>query len=99
MPKNDTPANRFSENAMKTFRNHAVSAFALAVLASALHAAPANAMGHSGTPASMEKPVPQASDRQGQADAGTQVQIDALRKELAELKAQMDLAKGTVATK
>ncbi len=84
---------------MKTFRSHTVSAFALSVLASVLPAAPANAMGHSGTPISMEKSAPQAVNRQGQADAGTQVQIDALRKELAELKAQMDLSKGPVATK
>ncbi len=84
---------------MKTFRDHTVSAFVLAALASALPIAPANAMGHSRTPPSMEKSAPQATDCQDQADAGTQIQIDALRKELAELKAQMDLARDTAIPK
>jgi hypothetical protein len=76
---------------MKTFRIRTVSAFALAALVAALHIAPANAMGRSGSPTST--PEPQAKEPSSQTGAETQVQIEALRKELAELKAQLTMGK------
>jgi hypothetical protein len=78
---------------MKTFRNRTVFSFALIALAAALHAAPAAAMGHSGSPAAVANPSAQTMDRRGQAETDMQIQIDALRKEVAELKAQMAPAK------
>lgn len=68
-------------------------AFALATLGAALHTAPANAMGHSGVPASMAGTSAQATERQSPAQTETQTQIEALRKEMAEIKAQMSMAK------
>lgn len=82
---------------MKNFRAHTASAFALATLIAALHAAPASAMGHSGV--STSKPAPQAQDRPGQMGAEVQAQIEALRKEVTELRAHMDPSKGTASTK
>jgi hypothetical protein len=70
-----------------------VFAFALATLGTALHTAPASAMGHSGVPASMAGAGAQATERQSPAQTEMQTQIDALRKEMAELKAQMSVAK------
>jgi TolA-binding protein len=91
---------RFPENtAMKTFRNRTVFAFALAALAAVLHTAPASAMGNSGTRTPMAEPRTQATERPGQTEAVAQSQIEALRKELAELKAQLALNKDAVVTK
>lgn len=82
---------------MKTFRNRTVFSFALIALVAALHAASAAAMGRSGSPAAMAHPSAQTVDRRGQTEAEMQVQINALRKEVAELKAQMASAKVSAA--
>jgi hypothetical protein len=93
--------NPFSENtAMNIFRNRALFAFALAALAAALHAAPAGAMGHSGARASsMGESRAQAAERPARVETETQVQIDALRKELAEIKAQLAAANSVAIVK
>ncbi|MDD5503241.1 MAG: hypothetical protein PHH26_07245 [Candidatus Thermoplasmatota archaeon] len=70
-----------------------VFAFALATLGTALHTAPANAMGHSGVPASMAGASAQATEHQSPTQTEMQTQIDALRKEMTEIKAQMSMAK------
>ena len=80
---------------MKTFNNHTLSAFILTALLAALHAAPANAMGgRSGAQALMAESRTHATECQSQMENGMQAQIDSLRKEVAELKAQQALAKG-----
>jgi aminoglycoside phosphotransferase (APT) family kinase protein len=92
--------NPFSENtAMNIFRNRALFAFALAALAAALHAAPAGAMGHSGARASSAESRAQAAEHPARVETETQVQIDALRKELAEIKAQLAAANSVAIVK
>ena len=78
---------------MKTLHNHLVLAFALPALIAALHTAPAFAMGRSGAQASTAKSHAQVTERPSQMENRLQVQIEALRKEVAELKAQQALAK------
>ena len=83
---------------MKTFDSRIASALALAALAALaamLHAAPAGAMGHAGIPASTDGS--RAAERQGPAEAGTQAQIDALRKEMDEIKERMAMAQARAA--
>ena len=76
---------------MKAFSHRTLSVFALAALAAALHTAPAQAGGRSGAHAAMP-------DKQATAQASQmQAQIDALRKEMAELKAQQAQPKGQAA--
>jgi hypothetical protein len=76
---------------MNTFRQSAAFVFALTVTA-AMHTAPASAMGHSGARVQPAQSGAQAVERQG--DAATQAQIEALRKAVEELKAQLATAKG-----
>jgi hypothetical protein len=58
--------------------------FAFAALAALLNMSPANAMGNSGNQATTNKQASQTC---------TQTQIEALRKEIAELKAQVNQGK------
>jgi hypothetical protein len=77
---------------MKTFTNRAAFAFMLAALAAMLNTAPAQAMGRSGSQAATTWSSAQPSDRRAQEEAGGQIQLDALRKEMAELKARLATA-------
>lgn len=74
---------------MNTFTSRAASAFALVTLATLLGTVPAHAMGRSGSQSSKPQSGVQTPEREGWAGAGVQIQIDALRKEIAELKARM----------
>jgi TolA-binding protein len=62
-------------------------------LVAALNIAPAAAMGRSGAPTRAAEPVMERLDRaqaeQKNLEAGVQAQIESLRKEVAELKAQL----------
>jgi len=82
---------------MKMLNNNTLSAIALTVLVAALNIAPANAGGRSGAHASMDEARTQAAGQQGQVEIRLQAQIDALRKDLAELKAQQAPAKAASA--
>ena len=84
---------------MKTFHNRTLFTFALVSLAAALHITPAYAGGRSGAHALMTESETQASKHQSQTESQMQVQIEALRKEVAEIKAQQSLAKGDAVTK
>lgn len=84
---------------MKTFRNHTVFVFALTALTAVLYTAPAGAMGRSGAATSMPKSGTQAAERPAQMETGMQVQIETLRKELAELKAQLVMTKSAATMK
>jgi len=79
---------------MKTFHNRTLFTFALVSLAAALHITPAYAGGRSGAHAVMTEPGAQSSKTQGQTQSQMQVQIEALRKEVAEIKAQQASTKG-----
>ena len=81
---------------MKILNSHTLSAIALTVLVAALNIAPANAGGRSGAHASDEARS-QTTGQQGQVEIRLQAQIDALRKDLAELKAQQAPAKAASA--
>jgi TolA-binding protein len=75
---------------MKTLSSRAASTLILVSLATVL-ASPVHAMGRSGAP-TPTKPTHTAADqtaRQTPAGDNTQTQIDALKKEVAELKAQL----------
>lgn len=78
---------------MKTFSNHTTFVFAMSTLIALLHAAPAGAMGRSGTATPAAKSGTQAIEHPSQVGTEMQVQIETLRKEVAELKAQMAMAK------
>jgi len=80
---------------MKTFDSRTAPALAFAAFAAMLQAAPASAMGHAGIPASTDGA--KAAERQGRAEAGTQAQIDALRKEMDEIKERMAVAQAQAA--
>lgn len=84
---------------MKTFHNRTVFAFALTALIALLHAAPASAMGRSGAATSMANSSSQVTERPGQMGTEMQAQIETLRKELAELKAQVAMTQGATAMK
>lgn len=80
---------------MTIINNRTVFAFALTALVAALHTAPANAGGRSGAHALMAEPHTQATQHQtSQTETQMQAQIEALRKEVAELKTQQALSKG-----
>ena len=74
-------------------RTPAALLLAAAVLIGALHTTSAQAMGHAGRPAPTTPPITERLDRaradQQKIQASMQAQIDALRKELADLKAQV----------
>jgi TolA-binding protein len=84
---------------MKTFRNPTVFVFALTALVALLNTAPASAMGRAGAATSMAKSSSQATERQGQTGTEMQAQIETLRKELAEIRAQLAMDKGETAMK
>ena len=84
---------------MKTFRNLTVFFFAMTSMIALLHTAPASAMGRSGATPSMAKSSSQATERSGQMGTEMQAQIETLRKELAELKAQVAMTQGATAMK
>jgi TolA-binding protein len=84
---------------MKTFRNLTVFFFALTSMIALLHTAPASAMGRSGAITSTAKSSTQTTERQGQMETEMQAQIETLRKEMAELKAQVAMTQGATAMK
>lgn len=79
---------------MTILNNRTVFAFALTALVAALHTAPANAGGRSGAHALMAEPHTQTKQRTNQTETQMQAQIEALRKEVAEIKTQQVLSKG-----
>jgi hypothetical protein len=85
---------------MKNCRNHTAYAFAIAAFMAVLYTAPATAGGgRSGAQASSAESRAQASERASREKSDTQAQIDALRKEMAALKAQLDLNKSVATAK
>jgi TolA-binding protein len=82
---------------MQAFHNSTAFAFALtaiAALVAALHTPAANAMGHSGARVASSNSSVQAVARANPTEAGTQAQIEALRREVEELKEQLAIVKG-----
>jgi len=82
---------------MKRFATPAALGFALTALLAVLHTAPASAMGHTGSKAQTAETRTAAMERSAQTEKSVQAQLDELRKELAELKAQQTMAKAPVA--
>jgi hypothetical protein len=81
---------------MKRFATPTALGFALTAFA-VLHTAPASAMGHTGSKAQTAETRTAAMERSAQTEKSVQAQLDELRKELAELKAQQTMAKAPVA--
>lgn len=81
---------------MKTFNHRTLSAFILATLI----AAPAGAMGgRSGAQALMAESRAHVTERPSQTETQMQAQIEALQKDVAELKAQQALTKSQATTR